>query len=424
MSCKEWKRREWLSRVAAGGVTVKAASEGMGLSLRQSRRLWKRFKQEGPDGVVHRGLGRPSGRRMPDDLRAEIVKRYMERYDDHGPLLACEKLAGDGFQLSPNTLTALLKERHLWVPRRRGKLHRMRRDRRACFGTMVQMDGSHHAWFEGRAGKCVLMVLVDDATNWTYARLYEAETTQAAFDAFGRWVEAHGVPQQLYVDRHSIYREDEHPERPTQFGRAMEELGVELICAHSPQAKGRVENRHRLFQDRLVKELRLRGISDVEQANDLLDGVFLAEINHRYALEPREETDAHRMLVPGQVLGEVLCVQEERTVGNDGCVRWQNRWLQLLPLHGSLVRKRVLVKQLGSGVLMVEYRGQRLECRELAARSVPRKVKALILNNRRWTPPAEHPWRQEGEGEKALPRVIPASAAPARGLHAGGQQTG
>ena len=159
---------------------------------------------------------------------------------------------------------------------------------------MVQMDGSHHDWFEGRGSRCVLMVVIDDATNQTWARFYPAETTEAAFDVFGRWVKRHGVPRAVYVDRHSIYRDEDHPERPTQFGRAMKQLGVELICARSPQAKGRVERRNAVFQDRLVKEMRLRNISDMQQANALLDGQFLDELNRRYAVDAQDSKDLHR----------------------------------------------------------------------------------------------------------------------------------
>ncbi len=180
--------------------------------------------------------------------------------------------------MSPDTLVALLKERGLWVRQRRRGKHRKRRERRLCLGSMVQMDGSHHDWFEGRGPRCVLMVVIDDATNLTYARLYPAETTEAAFDVFRRWIERYGIPRSVYVDRHSIYRDEDHAEKSTQFGRAMKELSVELICAHSPQAKGRVERRNALFQDRLVKEMRLRNIRSIEQGN-ALEKMFLADMN-------------------------------------------------------------------------------------------------------------------------------------------------
>src|SRR5581483_5150059 len=262
----------------------------MGLSVRQSRRVWKRFQSQAAGGLVHGLRGRVSNRRLDEAFADRIVKLHQERYSDFGPTLACEKLVSEhNLKVSPNTLVRLLKERGLWERRRRRGKHRKRRERRSCFGSMLQMDGSHHDWFEGRAPKCVLMVIIDDATSRTYARFYPAETTEAAFDVFGRWIGRHGIPRSVYVDRHSIYRDEDHTDKPTQFGRAMKQLSVELICAHSPQAKGRVERRNAVFQDRLVKEMRLRKISSIEQANALLESLFLEDLNQRYAIDPKKQ---------------------------------------------------------------------------------------------------------------------------------------
>jgi transposase len=427
MSLKERIRLDGLARVKRGELTLVAAAAGlMGVSLRQARRLWKRYRGDGDAGLVHRLRGRASNRRLSEELRERIVKLHQERYADFGPTLACEKLAEAGLVVSPNTLTGLLKERGLWQRRRRRGKHRRRRERRSSFGSMIQMDGSHHDWFEGRGPKCVLMVLVDDATSRTFARFYAAETTAAAFDAFGRWVERHGLPRSVYVDRHSIYRDEDHPENPTQFGRAMKELGVELICAHSPQAKGRVERRNGVFQDRLVKEMRLRGIHDMDQANALLESLFLADLNRRFSVSPAKSEDLHRAVEAAVLLEEVLCVQEIRVVGHDWCVRWRNRWLQIGPEHASLAlpRKRVMVKQLGDGRLVVEHKGEKLTVQELAdrpARAPVKKRKQAVLNNRRWLPPVDHPWKK-GLARPPLPRVSPAPAAPARDLHAEGKR--
>jgi len=425
MSCKERIRMESLSRVKRGELTVVAASELMGLSLRQSRRVWKRFKEFGDVGLVHRLRGRVSNQRFDEEFRARVVKRHQERYADFGPTLACEKLAEEDLELSPNTLTAMLKERGLWQRRRRRGRHRSRRERRASFGSMVQMDGSHHDWFEGRADKCVLMVVIDDATNRTYARFYPAETTEAALDVLGRWVRKHGWPRSVYVDRHGIYQDEDHPEKPTQFGRAMKEQGVELILAHSPQAKGRVERRNAVFQDRLVKEMRLRKICDMAQGNALLESLFLDDLNRRYAVVPGKEQDLHRAVEAGVRLEEVLCVQEERVVGQDWCVRWRNRWLQIPAEHASLrlAGRRVTVKQLAGGALVVEHQGQRLSAKELLARLMPVKEKKPVVNNRNWKPPADHPWKQAA-ARQAGPRVSLAPAAPTRDLHAERKKAG
>lgn len=398
MSAKEQDRLVVMGRVKRKELSVAAAARLLGLSLRQGRRVWKRFAAKGAAGLVHGLRGRVANNAIAADVRERVVKQYRERYADFGPTLACEKLgaADPALAVSPDTLVRLLKAQGLWRPMRRRGRHRKRRERRSCFGSLVQMDGSHHDWFEGRGPVCCLMVLVDDATGRTDARFYLAETTVAAFDALGRWCGSHGIPRALYVDRHGIYRDEDHPERPTQFGRAMAELGVELILARSPQAKGRVERRHRVFQDRLVKELRLRGISTIQQANALLDKMFLAELNRRYAVKAKRAQDLHRRPHPRTDLSEVLCVQERRVVGNDWCLRWQNRWLQIGREHEglSLPGKRVLVKQKADGTLVVEYDGRRLSCQEIGKPKRPAPVKPVVVNNKRWKPAKTHPWQR------------------------------
>jgi Winged helix-turn helix len=417
MSSKERVRLEAMSRVKRDELTVVEAAEFMAVSLRQARRLWKRFKAKGDGGLVHRLRGRVSNHRFSEELRDRIVRRHQERYRDFGPTLACEKLAEEGLAVSPDTLTGMLKARHLWKPMRRRKKHRSRRERRKNFGAMIQMDGSHHDWFEGRNKDgqwSVLMVLVDDATGKTYARFYAAETTEAALDVFGRWVKEQGVPRSVYVDRHSIYRDEEHPEKPTQFGRAMQELNVELIQARSPQGKGRVERKHRVFQDRLVKELRLRGISDREQANALLEKVLLPELNRRFSVKAVREADVHRQAPEG--IEQILCVKEERVVGQDWCVRWKNRWLQIEAQRDAvgLAGRKVTVQQWGDGTLRIEHGGKRLSCKELASRPTPAvttKPKVLQVNNRRYRPGPDHPYNREARAIQAS-RARAAAALP------------
>ena len=426
MSGKERIRLEALSRVKRGELSVAAAAGLMGLSLRQARRVWKRFVAAGDAGLVHGLRGRASNHRLGQATRDRVVKRHQERYADFGPTLACEKLAGEGLCLSPNTLTALLKGRGLWQRRRRRGRHRKRRERRASFGSMVQMDGSHHDWFEGRGPRCVLMVLVDDATSRTLARFYPAETTEAAFDALGRWVRRQGIPRSVYVDRHSIYRDEGRPEKPTQFGRAMKELSVELILAHSPQAKGRVERMNGTLQDRLVKEMRLRGISSIERGNAFLEAKFLDDLNGRYAVRAARDQDLHRPVDAGVVMEEVLCVAEQRVVGNDWCVRWRGRWLQIDARHAALdlPGRKVAVKQRGDGALLVLRGGQRLTFTELKARPAGARAKKAVVNNRRYKPAATHPWNRGVADRVAAPRGTLAPATPARGSHAEKRKAG
>jgi hypothetical protein len=420
MSLSERIRLDAMGRVKRGELTAVKAAELMEVSVRQARRIWKRFNAEGDEGLLHRLRGRASNRRLGEAVREKAVKLYQEKYADFGPTLACEKLAEDDLLLSPNTLTGLLKERGLWERRRRRGRHRKRRERRASFGSMLQMDGSHHDWFEGRGVKCVLMVIIDDATSRTYARFYTAETTEAAFDVFGRWANRQGLPRSVYVDRHSIYRDEDHPEHPTQFGRAMKELGVELICARSPQAKGRVERRNALFQDRLVKEMRLRKINDLHQANAFLESGFLDDLNRRYAIEAVDDQDLHRSLETGLALEQTLCVQEQRVVGEDWCVRWRNRWLQIGREHQNLrlPRRRITIKQLADGRLLLEYAGQCLSFVECSSKPEKAKARKAIFNNRSWKPGSNHPWNR-GPAVGSRPPANPASATPQRGLQAG-----
>ena len=421
MSAKERVRLDAMHRVERGQETVVAAAALMGVSLRQARRIRKEFKSQGDAGLVHRLRGRRSNRRLPEELRQRMVKRHQERYGDFGPTLACEKLAEDGLAISPDTLVAILKERGLWQRQRRRGKHRKRRDRRASFGSMLQMDGSLHDWFEGRTPDlkpCVLMVQIDDATNCTHACFYRAETTDAAFDIFGRWARKYGLPRSVYVDRHGIYRDEDHPEKPTQFGRAMQELKVELIRAHSPQAKGRVERRNRVFQDRLVKELRLRNISDMQQANAFLEQTFLPELNGRFAVKARHESDLHRVLPPEMKLKEILCVQEIRVAGRDWCVRWRNRILQIPATHAALALagKKVLIKELAGGKVLLEYKGQALSHQELSARPMPPRQRLQAVNRKPWKPGPNHPWNRKvsPSPRRGGPAPAPsgASAAP------------
>jgi hypothetical protein len=274
---------------------------------------------------------------------------------------------------------------------------------------MVQMDGSDHTWFEGCKERLVLMVIMDDATSRTYARFYRAETTAAAFDVFGHYTRKYGLPQALYVDRDSIYRSDRQgrideelrDQGPlTQFGRAMKSLGVELILANSPQAKGRVERRNGVFQDRLVKELRLRKVSTLEAANVYLEKEFLPEMNRRFVVRARERGDVHQPVPAGLRLKDVLCWEETRRVQNDWTIRWRNRWFQVGRQHEGLdlAGREVVVRERLDGTVSLLWRGHGLAYQELPERPVPRKPepKAVCGVRNDWKPTNHHPWNRTG----------------------------
>jgi len=315
----------------------------------------------------------------------------------------------DGEEVSEETLRRWLIAAGLWQARRQGSRHRKWRERRAHWGEMVQMDGSEHDWFEGRRERASLMVLIDDATNWTYAKFFESETTAAAMSVFWEYVERYGLPRALYVDRDSIYEttRDSTVEEAlkdvgalTQFGRAMKELDVELILARSPQAKGRVERRHGVFQDRFVKALRLKKIATLAEANEYLESEFLEELNERFSVEARSAADLHRPLARGVKLEYVLSYQEERVVQNDWTVSWCNRLFQLADRHQklSLARKKILVSELLDGTIRLTSRGESLSWTELPERPASRKPKARELGKKKapYKPAANHPWRGFG----------------------------
>jgi len=453
MSRKERKRLTVMAGVTKEELTLVQAAELMAVGYRQSKRIWKRYQADGDAGLVHRLRGKPSARRKPAALRAQALARYAEdRYADFGPTLMAEQLAKEKLVVDHETLRRWRLAAGQHTVRRRKQVHRQWRERKPSFGAMVQLDGSHHDWFEGRGPRCVLMVMVDDATNQMRARFFAAETTRASYDVLEGWVRKHGLPGSLYVDRDSIYRCEglasiaeqlagKEPE--TQFGRAMKVLGVDLILANSPQAKGRVERMNGTLQDRLVKELRLAGISDMESANRFLEGKYLRAFNRQFARAAASPVDVHRG-VPRN-LHEVLSWEAERVVQGDWTVACAGQRYQLDRQHEalSLVRRKVIVRTLRNGRVQLVYRGQLLKWRALPAGAVrklwPVKQQTKVKAKMEKAPSAIHPWRRDrvgagrqfwkgikakgravrlaarDSGRPSLRSVLPASRAASRG---------
>jgi hypothetical protein len=302
MSKRERDRLAIMAGVKRKELTLVQASEVLELCSRQTKRVWRRYQDEGDAGLVHRLRGKPSARRKPSAVRAAVLALYAEeRYAGFGPTLFAEHLERQEIAVDHETVRRWLLAEGKWTLRRRRQQHRQWRERKACLGAMVQLDGSHHDWFEGRRAPCVLMVMVDDATNRVWAQFFEEETTHASYDVFEGWVQQHGLPRSLYVDRDSIYRCEGPPSvaeqlagkaPQTQFGRAMAQLEVKLILANSPQAKGRVERMNGVLQDRLVKELRLAGISDLASSNRFLRQ-WLARFNRQFERAAASALDVH-----------------------------------------------------------------------------------------------------------------------------------
>ena len=337
---------------------------------------------------------------------------YQQKYPDFGPTLATEYLDEDDGQTVPvETLRQWLLSAGLWQKRRKHRPYRQRRPRKEHLGELVQMDGSHHDWFEGRRDWAVLMVMIDDATSEVFAQFSEGETTIAAMETFAGYVDQYGLPRGLYVDRDSIYRSDREAtlaenlagEDPTtQFGRAMKELDVELILARSPQAKGRVERVHGTLQDRLVKALRRAKIRDLAAANRFLQEKFLPRFNDRFRRKAARSGDLHRRVPRDVNLARVLSIQETRVVQNDWTLRFENRWFQLAEIHHKLVlvKRPVTVCQQLDGKLELLYGGRALSYEELSAmpeRGVS-QVSGELRSSQGQRPPQDHPWRRKCVG--------------------------
>lgn len=406
MSRKERDRLAIMRGVKCKELTLVQAAGLMGVSYRHSKRLWRRYRAEGDAGLVHRLRGKSSARRKPPALKAQVLAIcQQERYAGFGPTLLAEYLQKQGMSVDHETLRRWLVAAGQRTLRRRRQKHRQWRERKPCFGAMVQLDGSHHDWFEGRRAACVLMVMVDDATNRVGARFHEEETTRASYDVFEDWTRRYRVPRSLYVDRDSIYRCEGLPSvaeqlagkaPQTQFGRAMEQLGVDLILAQSPQAKGRVERMNGVLQDRLVKALRLAGIRDLEAANRFLEQEFLPAFNRQFNVPAASALDVHQA-VPRH-LEEVLSWEEARVVQRDWTVACEGRWYQLDRQHESmsLVGRRVIVRRLRDGRVQLLYRGQKLKWRALPER--PQRIKPPVRKTKtvNTVPVADHPWRRLG----------------------------
>ena len=346
------------------------AAELLGLSVRQVRRLQRRLEGGGDAALVHGLRGRPSNRKSDDLIRQAVLAAYASRYHDFGPTLAGEKLAEEGLHVKRETLRRWLLDAGLWDHKRRRDPHRSRRPRRACFGELVQIDASIHAWLEGRGETLVLIAMIDDATGRVEARFYHEATVRTHMELLKRWLMRHGRPGALYSDRHSIFEVHDKglalPNAETQFGRALRELGIDLIRARSPQAKGRVERLFGTAQDRWVKELRLAGVTTCLEANRLLTGRLLPEHNRAFGKKPAEPDDAHRPLGPLHDLAAILSVQEARVVANDYTVRFCNRLYQLLPPPYPGLRKgKVIVEQRLDDTMAIRFGGHYLPYRDI-----------------------------------------------------------
>jgi len=393
---KDLKRLHVMHKVLEGTMTQAEAADLISLTERQIRRIVKRIRQEGDKGIGHAARGKPSNRKLPKKLKNRIVRLYTTTYHDFGPTLFTEKLEErEGIVISRETARAWLMEEGLWKKQRRRKAHRQWRERKDRFGEMLQMDGSHHDWFEGRGPRCVLMAYSDDATGNVYGRFYEYEGTIPAMDSFTRYSTKYGIPMSVYLDKHTTYKswagsnEFREAEPVSQFGRALAELGVRMLHAHSPQAKGRIERLFNTFQDRLVKEMRLRGVSTIPEANRFLAS-YLPVYNRRFSVPPKKKENLHRT-VKDIDLDTILCIKTERTLRNDHTIQHNGTLYQI---KDRIRAKKVVVEELIDGSMRIRHKGVQVAFHEIVARPItPEKERPFVSRGKGHRPPIDHAWR-------------------------------
>lgn len=431
MSRGELERVAVLGRVGSGELKLKDAAAMLQVSYRQAKRLWRGYRRRGPEGLKHGNAGRDSHRAKARKFRGRVLRLVQQKYsgtdaERFGPTLAAEHLAEeDGLVVDHETLRRWMLAEGLWSRQRQRKPHCQRRERKEHFGELVQLDGSFHAWLEGRGPRGCLMNMVDDATSRVEARMGKEETIWAAVEVLRAWIQKYGVPRALYTDWKNVYKRKATPgeqlrgEVPvTQFGRMCQKLGIRIIAASSPQAKGRVERNHGIHQDRLIKKLRRKGIATYEAANEYLQNQYLSDHNRRFARVAAKPEDYHGRKPSGRELRKIFRLETERSISNDWVVRHQSRCLQLQPKlrrYGP-TKSKVLVCEWEDGSMELYYRGERIGYTELAelakktpAPAVP-AARAIVV--RRAKP--DHPWRQSYQGMRPWPNR--GNAAPLVGI--------
>jgi hypothetical protein len=410
MSVKELRRVHVIRQTRENKLTQVKAGTLLGLSPRHIRRLIERVEQGGDQGLAHRGRGKPSNRRIPEKVQTKALTLYAQRYGDFGPTLAAEKLAErHGITLSAETVRGWLLAKGVTHFQRRKRPHRAWRERKAHVGELVQLDGSHHDWFEGRGSRCVLMAYIDDASSRVYARFYAYEGTIPAMESFTRYVRQYGVPLAVYADKHSTYHSPAEPtvaeqlagvEPLSQFGRALSELGVALIPAHSPQAKGRVERLFKTFQDRVIKEMRLAGVSTLEAANQFLEG-YLPIYHQRFSVHPVQPADLHRPRPASRELNRILCIKTPRRLRRDWTVAHHGHLYQV---QTNVRATHVQVEERVDGTMRMTHQGRALVYHAITARPVKAvEAKTVHPPRRPVTPRPDHPWRRRLRPERTRP---------------------
>ena len=402
MSQEDLRRLGVIHKVIDKRVTQVEAAGILDLSDRQIRRIITRVQEGGDKSIIHASRGQPSHNAKDLKIKKRAINLCRGIYEGFGPTLASEKLfERDKIEISRETLRQWLRHEKLPYRDRKKRPHRQWRERKHHYGQMVQMDGSHHDWFEGRGSWCVLMGYIDDATGVPFAKFCTYEGSLTAMDGFKGYIKKHGIPLSVYLDKHTTYKstkkrtiEDElnNIDPLSQFGRALDELGVELIHANSPEAKGRIERLFETFQDRVIKEMRLRKIGSIEEANKFLE-YYLPVFAKRFGVPPAKEGDLHRPLPKGVDLDRILCVKTKRALNNDFTVAHDKKLYQILD---NVRAKKVIVEERIDGSMIIRYKDGILKFKEITKRvkKEPERKTYEFRLHAAYVPPADHPWRK------------------------------
>jgi hypothetical protein len=409
LSKREIERLRIIHRVMGKQMTQVKASELLGITDRQVRNIIGKIRNNGDGAIAHGNRGRVAANKMPAELEARIGGIVKRRYPDFGPKFASEKLEErEEIKVSKEKLRQIMIVKGLWRVRRRRKEVHQWRERKVYYGEMVQMDGSHHDWLEGRGPELVFMGYIDDATNRVFGFFYDYEGVYPAMDSFKRYLSLYGLPKSLYLDKHSTYKTTRQPDTDellrgkvaeTQFERACGELEIEVIHANSPQAKGRIERTFGTLQDRLIKEMRLAGVRTKEEANLFLEW-YLPIYNERFSRVAREEGDLHRPLAKHINLREIFCIKGKRTINNGYIVKWRGRMFLIENPSIAMRRRKVEVREHFDGAITIKFKGRYLKHIEIKdqkpviEQEVKKEAAEPVKKKSKYIPPADHPWRR------------------------------
>lgn len=385
MSQKELDRLQIIKKIESRELGVEEGANLIGISLRQTYRVLKKIKEEGSKGIIHKLRGKNSNRGYSEELKKQVIRIYRSSYSDYGPTLFSEQLVETHkISVDHETIRRWLRAKAITTSMRKKRPHRKKRERRSCFGEMLQFDGSHHDWFEGRGAECCLINCVDDSTGKVYLKFAVSENTQDVLLTLWEYVNNYGIPRSIYTDKYSVYKAEG---KLTDFGRAMKELSVETIFANSPQAKGRVERVNRTLQDRLIKALRREGISNIAEANKYVLKKFIKEYESRFAINP-DVPNVHR-ITTGYDLKNIFCYKTSRQVRNDYTINLAGGYIQLLKGSSPLPRPKqnVTICKWLNGQMHIYFNKQEIKFVQLDEKPGKKGYKVHAVSK-------DHPWRR------------------------------